>query len=295
MKIIVTGSLGNISQPLATELVQKGHTVVVISSSPERQKDIEALGAAAAIGTLEDVDFLSATFTGADAVYCMIPPGLSEPDRLTYYSRIAGNYAKAIQRSGVKRVILLSSYGAHLDKGTGIILGAHKAEVTLNGLPGIAVTHMRPTYFYYNLFSFIAMIKSAGVMTASYGGDDMIQLVSPIDIAAAIADELETPAAAGHKVRYVASDERTASEIAGVLGAAIGKPDLKWTVITNEQMRSSMESHGVPAVLATGLLEMYAGIHNGALAEDYYLHKPAVMGKVKLEDFAKEFVAAFKK
>lgn len=295
MKIIVTGSLGNISQPLTTELVQKGHTVVVVSSSPERQKDIEALGAAAAIGTLEDVDFLSATFTGADAVYCMIPPGLSEPDRLTYYSRIAGNYAKAIQRSGVKRVILLSSYGAHLDKGTGIILGAHKAEVTLNGLPGIAVTHMRPTYFYYNLFSFIAMIKSAGVMTASYGGDDMIQLVSPMDIAAAIADEIETPTATGHKVRYVASDERTANEIAGVLGAAIGKPDLKWTVITNEQMRSSLESHGVPAVLATGLLEMYACIHNGTLAEDYYLHKPTVMGKVKLEDFAKEFVAAFKK
>ncbi|MGF6925105.1 uncharacterized protein YbjT (DUF2867 family) [Chitinophaga sp. W2I13] len=204
-------------------------------------------------------------------------------------------YAKAIQRSGVKRVILLSSYGAHLDKGTGIILGAHKAEVTLNGLPGIAVTHMRPTYFYYNLFSFIAMIKSAGVMTASYGGDDMIQLVSPMDIAAAIADEIETPTATGHKVRYVASDERTANEIAGVLGAAIGKPDLKWTVITNEEMRSSLESHGVPAVLATGLLEMYACIHNGTLAEDYYLHKPTVMGKVKLEDFAKEFATAFKK
>ncbi|MGF6925104.1 uncharacterized protein YbjT (DUF2867 family) [Chitinophaga sp. W2I13] len=102
MKIIVTGSLGNISQPLTTELVQKGHTVVVISSSPERQKDIEALGAAAAIGTLEDVDFLAATFTGADAVYCMIPPGLSEPDRLTYYSRIAGNLCKGDSTVGGK-------------------------------------------------------------------------------------------------------------------------------------------------------------------------------------------------
>ncbi len=43
MKVIVTGSLGNISKPLAIELVQKGHTVTIISSKPEKQIDIEDL------------------------------------------------------------------------------------------------------------------------------------------------------------------------------------------------------------------------------------------------------------
>src|ERR1700722_15871349 len=66
MKIIVTGSLGHISKPLTEELVQKGHTVTVVSSKPERQKEIEAIGAKAAIGTMEDANFLSATFEGAD-------------------------------------------------------------------------------------------------------------------------------------------------------------------------------------------------------------------------------------
>ncbi|MFM2304200.1 MAG: hypothetical protein RLZZ135_1610, partial [Cyanobacteriota bacterium] len=70
MKIVVTGSLGNISKPLATELVQKGHTVTTIGRNEKKQPDIEALGAIAAIGSLEDVGFLTATFTGADAVYC---------------------------------------------------------------------------------------------------------------------------------------------------------------------------------------------------------------------------------
>ena len=45
MNIIVTGSLGIISKPLTKELVQKGHQVMVISSKPERQKDIETLEA----------------------------------------------------------------------------------------------------------------------------------------------------------------------------------------------------------------------------------------------------------
>ena len=76
MKIIITGSLGHIGKPLAEELVQKGHTVTVTSSKPEKQKDIEALDATAAIGSLEDARFLVSTFDGANAVFAMVPPNL---------------------------------------------------------------------------------------------------------------------------------------------------------------------------------------------------------------------------
>src|SRR5688572_30240259 len=152
MKVVVTGSLGHISKPLTKALVQKDHTVTVISSKPEKQKDIEALGATAAIGSLEDVDFLTATLTGAEAVYAMVPPNFSEPDQVAYYRRIGNNYAQAIQQSELKRVVFLSSYGAHLDKDTGLILGAHHVEGILNELSDVAITHLRPGYFYYNLF-----------------------------------------------------------------------------------------------------------------------------------------------
>ena len=292
MKIIITGSLGNISKPLAEELVQKGHQVMVISSNPERQKDIKALGAIAAIGSLEDVDFLASTFTGADAVYAMVPPNYTVPDVRAYYRRLGNNYAQAIERSGVKHVVHLSSYGAHLDKGTGFILGAHDAEGILDELSGVAVTHLRPGYFYYNLYNFVDMIKGAGFIGANYGGDDKIVMVAPSDIAAAAAEELETPAT-GRKVRYVASDEHTAGEVAHILGAAIGKLDLKWITFTDEQTQGAMEEKGMPPHIAANFVELGASIHSGALRQDYDLHKPIAMGKVKLEDFAKEFAAAF--
>jgi nucleoside-diphosphate-sugar epimerase len=119
MKITITGSLGNISKPLARELVQKGHSVTVISSKSEKQKDIEALGATAAIGSIEDVKFLTATFTGADAVYCMVPPANlfdHNLDLMADWRGIGNNYAQAIQRSGVKRVVHLSSIGGALEE-----------------------------------------------------------------------------------------------------------------------------------------------------------------------------------
>lgn len=292
MKLIVTGSLGHIGKPLTKELVEKGHEVTVISSKPEKEKDIEALGATAAIGSLEDVHFLVSSFTGADAVFAMVPPNFAEPDLVAYYRRIAGNYAQAVQQSGIKYVVYLSSYGAHLDKGTGFILGAHHAEGILNELSGVAITHLRPGYFYYNLYNFKDMIKEAGFIGANFGGDDKILLVDPADIAAVAAEEMVTPAT-GNRLRYIASDEHTASETAQILGAAIGKPDLQWLTFTNEQMQSGMVEKGIPANIAELFVELGASLHSGALLEDYKLHKPATMGKVKLEDFAKEFAAAF--
>jgi len=296
MKVIITGSLGHISKPLTTTLVQKGHTVTVISSNPEKQKDIEALGASAAIGSLKDAGFLSAAFTGADAVYTMVPPANyfdHSLDLIGYYHEIGHNYASAIKKAGIKRVVNLSTIGGNLEKGSGILLGAHGVENILNNLPAdVAITHMRPTSFYYNLYGYAAMIKSEGIIAANYGAEDIIPWVSPIDIATAIAEEIAAPHT-GRKVRYVASEELTCNQTAAILGAAIGKPDLKWIIITNEQMQSGLIAAGMHPGIAAGMVEMYGSLHNGVLAADYYRNKPAVMGKVKLTDFAKEFAIAF--
>lgn len=298
MKIVVTGSLGHISLPLTKELVKKGHTVTVISSNAERQREIEALGAIAAIGSLEDVAFLTATFTGADAVYCMVPPtNYFDPqlDLLAHYKKLGHNYAQAIAQSGVKRVVNLSTIGAHLEKKSGILIGAHHVHNILNSLPSdVAITHLRPTSFYYNLYAYVEKIKSVGAIMVNYGTEATIPWVSPLDIAATIAEEFETPLI-GRKVRYVASEELSGDETARILGEAIRKPDLKWVLVSDEQALSGLVAIGMNKQIAAGLIEMYASLQSGLLSEDYVQNRPAVMGKVKMAEFAKEFALAFQK
>jgi uncharacterized protein YbjT (DUF2867 family) len=294
MKIIVTGSLGHIGKPLTIGLVKRGHQVTVISSKPERKKDIEALGASAAIGSIEDVDFLTSVFKGADVIHAMIPPDITAPDPMAWSIRAGNCLVKAIDQSGVKRVVYVSSYGAQLDKGTGLIVGHHRIENALDNLNLESLTLLRATYIYYNLYVYVGMIKSAGMIAANYGDDDMVVLVSPADIAAAAVEELESKTK-GRKVSYVASDERTCNEIAALLGKAIGKPDLKWVTISNEEMQAGMEAHGLSAPVAANMTEMFEACHTGLLNEDYFLHKPKILGKIKTEDFAKEFAAVYSK
>lgn len=293
MKIVVTGSLGHISRPLTNALVQAGHSVTVISSSPKRQSEIEALGAKAAIGTMEDADFLTEAFRGADAVYAMESLGEGfffnqDIDIFATIIKIGKNYKQAIERSGLKRIVHLSSIGGHTNKGNGMLRFHYDVEQILKQLPqDVAITTLRPVGFYYNLFSFIPSIKTQGAIITNYKANYKEPWVSTTDIAAVVAEEI-TKDFTGRRVRYIASDELTGTEIAATLGEAIGKPDLQWVVITDEQLVNGMIAAGMNPQVANGLTEMNAARRTGTLFDDYYKNKP-VLGQVKLADFAKEF------
>ncbi|WP_428329862.1 NAD(P)H-binding protein [Mucilaginibacter sp.] len=318
MKIIITGSLGNISKPLTKELVHKGHLVTVISSKSEKQSAIELLGATAAIGSIEDVTFLTNTFTGADAVYCMLPPfDYFDPnlDIMATTRRQIGNYCAAILASGVKNVVHLSSIGAHTDKGNGLLAFHHLAERLFKELPSdVIIKHARPVGFYTNMYDFKTSIEAKGflgifltvrfnglwslitgkkgVIAANYGADDKMPWVSPVDIAASIAQLLTTPFVE-RMFQYIASEELTCNEIAKIIGTAIGKPWLKWALMSDKDMLGGLKMFKMPESRAQGVVDMNAGMHNGLVNEDYYKNKPKVMGKIKMKDFAKEFAAVY--
>lgn len=292
MKIIVTGSTGNISKPLTQTLIAAGHNVTVISSNADKVTEIESLGAKAAIGSLADADFLTQTFTGADALYAMVPPSFSAESLRAYQNEIGKSYAEAIKRSGIKKVVALSSIGAHLDSGVGPIKGIHDVEGILSGLDGVAVKFIRAPFFYINFFSNIPLIKHQGILGSNYPANTRLIMVHPTDIAAAVAEELQKDFT-GKSVRYIVSDESTPGGVAAVLGEAIGNPNLPWIEFTDEQLAEGLSQAGVPPEMTRNFVEMGTAVKSGKIWEDYDKHKPVSSGKVSLLDFAREFAAVY--
>jgi uncharacterized protein YbjT (DUF2867 family) len=108
MKITLTGAAGNITKPLAEKLLSQGHTVTVIGRNEESLKALTGKGAIAAIGDIEDSNFLIDAFKNADVVYTMIPTPYHRPEWVEYGKLIGENYRIAIEKNGIKKVVNLS-------------------------------------------------------------------------------------------------------------------------------------------------------------------------------------------
>ena len=292
MKIIITGSLGNVAKPLAQQLIKEGHEITIVSSNENKKNEIETSGAKAAIGSITDLDFLTKTFEGTDAAFLMTPPNMGGSKIIENTVNAGKNYAEAIKQTGVKRIVMLSSIGVESPVENGPIKGLHFIEKFYNELENTSVTFLRAGYFYINFFNDIPMIKNAGIIGANYPENTQVPLVHPTDIAKAAAEEL-VKNSEGKNVRYIVSDVRSASDLARVFGKAIGKPELPWVEFKDEESLNGMLQAGLPKEIAEMYTEMGLGIRTGVVQKDYIEHGSYVNGEIKLEEFAKEFADRF--
>jgi uncharacterized protein YbjT (DUF2867 family) len=245
-------------------------------------------------------------------------PDFTFTDILSTIDKIVNNYKQAILQSGVTKVIHLSSIGAHTNKDTGFLLFHYNAERILRSLPGnVSIKFMRPVSFYYNLLSFVPLIKTMskgllgafmsirnyglpgwiagkrGVILSNYGGNTINLLVSPRDIAGVIAEEIAKPFE-GRTFRYIASEELSCDAEARILGESINKPYLKWGTVSDKQLYNAMIDMKMNPTIAKAFVETNNAGKSGKLYEDYYRHRP-VLGKTKLKDYAPEFARAYNK
>lgn len=294
MRFVVTGAAGHVSKPLTEILLGRKHDVTVIGRNADNVAELTRQGAKAAIGDIQDVPFLTKAFTGADAVYLMVPPMWQASDLKTISTEVAEGFSSAIKSSGIRHVVFLSSYGAHRLNDAGAISGLGLAEVVLNRLEGVNVLHLRAGYFYTNLLLSIDLIKNSGVMGNMFTiPAGTFTLVDTDDIAVAAADALTKLDFKGHSYRYVVSDESGTDEIASLIGKEIGKPDLKWVRFPPADFKKVLLDFGFAEGAANDYVEMFTTLDTGLLFEDYVKVKPTLY-KTTIESFAKKFAAAYR-
>lgn len=291
MKITMLGSLGNINQITVPQLIKAGHEVTVISTNPKRVAAIEELGAHAAIGNMQDESFLTQTLAGQDVVYLMLSGSAGE-DLYDDATNQAKTWSAAIESSGVKNVVNLSSIGAEADEVAGSLYAYHLIENELRKINNVNLAFVRPTGFYANLFSNLSTIKSDHTIYSNNPDNLQQKFVAPIDIANVVLPLIQnTPN--GITARYVFSDTFTGREFMDALKIALEIPDLKWVQISDQQYLAGLTNHGVPESVAEGLLQTsHYQRHPETVYADLNANNPSA-GSVKLADFVKIFSAAY--
>jgi len=69
--------------------------------------------------------------------------------------------------------------------------------------------------------------------------------------------------------------------VAAILGAAIGKPDLKWETISEEQTRNNLIAIGMAPQIAAGLAEMQTSMHSGEFCKIVHFVFPNAAGLLR--------------
>jgi len=261
---VITGATGNTGSVVARALLAKGQSVRVIGRSAERLKDFAARGAEAVVCDMEDEAALTKAFTGAHAVYAMIPPDPTSGDYRGHQDDIADSVAEAIAKAGVRHAVVLSSFGADKPSGTGPVAGLYGLEQQLNGIRDTNFLYLRAGYFMENTLAQIGIIKQMGVAAGPLRGDLKLPLIATRDIGAVAAEELLKLDFSGHQTRELQGQrDVTMNEAASIIGNGIEKPDLQYVKAPDDQVRMGMLSMGLSANFVDLILEMSGALNSG--------------------------------
>jgi uncharacterized protein YbjT (DUF2867 family) len=261
---VVLGATGNTGKRVVEKLLSKGQKVRVVGRSADRLAGFASRGAEAFAGSADDAEAMTRAFTGAKAVYALIPPSMKEKDFRGYQKRITEALGTALEESGVQFVVTLSSFGAELPSGTGPIAGLHELEERLNQISALNALHLRAAFFMENHLQIIGLIKSMGIFGGTIQADTRIPMVATRDVGDVAADALLALSFSGKSTRDILGQRDIShQEVAPILGAAIGKPNLRYTQVPNWQAKMAMAGMGLPGSLVDLLLEMNEAIGTG--------------------------------
>ena len=249
----IIGATGHIGSHVAVTLLDNGKKVRVIGRSADRLNRFVEKGAEAAVGNVEDTTFLKNAFKDVDAVFSMIPPKFDPDDFRAYQNQIGQSEADAIKEAGIKYVVNLSSIGGSFSEGTGVVLGLHDQEERLNAFDHVNVVHLRPAYFMENLFMSMDLIRKMNIIGTAIDGEVAFPMVATTDVAAVAAGYFLNLDFKGHSVRDILGPRDVSyNEIARVLGEALGKPDLKYVRISDDEMKTALMQMGASSSAAAG-------------------------------------------
>lgn len=286
-KIVILGATGTVGSKISEILLNEGHEVTLIARHTEKLEKYHSQGAEIIAGTITDVEMLTSAFKNADSAFVLLPDNVMAEDTRAYQRKVTGKLIEAIENSGIKHIVNMSSLGAHMHEGNGIMGGTAEQEVRLNQLNDVNVLHIRSAYFMENFLRTIGLVKKMGFNGTAADGDHSIPMVATRDVAKIAAGHLANLDFSGKSVHAVMGPrDYTYRELTSIVGKAIGNPDLPYVQLPVEQVKQTFLSNGLSADFVDNLIEMGMAIKTGFM--NYQKRDDNTTSPTTAEDFVNQ-------
>lgn len=286
-KIVILGATGTVGSKISEILLNEGHEVKLIARHTDKLEKYRNLGAEIIAGDITDVQVLTNAFKSADSAFVLLPDNVKAENTRAYQRQVTGRLIEAIERSGIKYIVNMSSVGSHMHEGNGIMGGTAEQEVRLNQLSDVNVLHIRSAYFMENFLRTIAVVKKMGINGTAADGDHPIPMVATKDVAKIVASHLAKLDFKGKSIHAVMGPGNyTMREMTTIVGTAIGNPGLTYVQFPVEQAKQAFLSNGFSEDFVNNLLEMGTAIKTGYM--NYQKRDESTTTPTTAEEFANE-------
>jgi len=263
-KIIVLGATGTVGSKISEILLNQGHQVTLIARHTEKLEKFRSLGAEIIAGDITDIQTLTNAFRNADSAFVLLPDNVKAENTRAYQRQVTSGLIEAIENSGIKHIVNMSSLGSHMHEGNGMMAGTGEQEVRLNQLKDVNVVHIRSAYFMENFLRTMGVVKKMGFNGTAADGDHAIPMVATEDVAKIAAGHLANLDFNGKSVQAVMGPkDYTYRQFTTIIGKAIGNPELAYVQLPAEQVKQAFLGNGFSEDFADNLIEMGTAIKTG--------------------------------
>jgi uncharacterized protein YbjT (DUF2867 family) len=263
--VTILGASGKTGMKVAEILLEEGEKIRCVGRTLEHLLPLIGKGAEAFIGDQADARFLTSAFMEASAAYVLVPPKIDTDDVRNYYTTMGQALVKAIKRSGLRKIVFLSSLGADRDSDTGPVLGLHDVENELNTLTDVDIVFLRAGYFFENTLMNVGFIKNNKINVNPVDPDAPILMVAAKDIGEKAAELLAKRDFTGHTVVELFGERISYRDVTKSIGDKIGIPYMPCIQTPDQYAIQNMTAMGLSKNMAESFVELAHGISSGAI------------------------------
>lgn len=258
---VIMGVTGQVGGAALGSLKHRGVAVRAVARDPARA---QALGVETVRGDASEAESLATAFAGAEAAFVMLVPPYQALDVLAESRAMARAIAAAVRSARVPHVVALSSVGAHLSEGNGIVRALHDFEVALaDAAPSLVF--LRPAEFLENWAATLPAAREAAVLpSGKIALDQRHEAVSALDVGRVAADLMLDPRPGTRIVDLAGPAPCSALDAASVLSRLLGKP-VAAVPASREQSMAALVAAGLGADYAGKLADLDEAINAGRL------------------------------
>ncbi len=269
MKLAITNPTGKIGSKLVNQLFDRGdHDLLLLTHDRDKLDQMIRNRTRVFEGRLEERDFFTRSLSGVDALFMVLPVDSHSENLTRECNQIIDNAIAAIKANDIRRVVFVSSMGAHLSEGTGPILYLRQAEQRLrDAVPNLTI--LRPVLFMDQSLGWMDHIADDRAFYLPVSKETTVPMIATRDVATFAADVLTDTQWSGLRVVPLHGPrEYSFGEVADILGRTLGM-EARHVAVRPAEAADKLRQRGWSDEAVKRNLEMHHTLALGNLVDEF--------------------------